>query len=363
MDEAGERPTLIAEMNGVCNHAQCVATFAGSEIGPPIPSSPSRPSLRRRLPLLAALALLPAIPVPAAEPLLGVYGGNSMQRVLDFEAWLGRPVDVILCTVDYHKWENYRYADWLSQTVYGERGDRRLVYDVPIIIQGASYAEAKTGAYDDHWRCLAESIVANNPGGYGIVIRPSHEMNGEWFAWGVGGSKQEQIPDFIASWRRFHGVFRGVSGGERFRFSFSTSEGASDPRPMWPGDEYVDIVGHDLYWKPKAMGGEGWETNDPLEAWEKRVSPHGYNEWAVGGMLAFAKAKGKPFQIDEWGVWGPDGGRFVEAMAAFLRDNGVRSHTYWNSDADYPGELHQREREWPATTAAFKAAFGKPGVR
>lgn len=319
---------------------------------------------RLTFPLLLALGFMLGAPgalssraAPAAEPLLGVYGGNSMQRVLDFEKWLGRPVDIILCTVDFHQWENYRYADWLSQTVYGARGARRLVYDVPIIIIGANYADAKAGAYDDHWRCLAESILANNPGDHEIVVRPSHEMNGEWFAWGVGGSRQALIPDFIASWRRFHRIFRGVKGGERYRFSFSVSEGASDPRPMWPGDAYVDLVGYDVYWKPKDMGGEGWETVDAATGWRMRLN-NSYNEWGVGGMLAFAKSKGKPFQIDEWGVWGPDAAPFVEGMAAFLRDNGVRAHTYWNSDAAYPGELTTRDREWPRTNAAFKAAFG-----
>lgn len=295
----------------------------------------------------------------AAEPLLGVYGDNSMQRVLDFEKWLGRPVDVILCTIDYQQWENYRYANWLSQTVYGARGHRRLVYDVPIIIKGASYPAAAAGDYDSHWKTLAQSIIENNPGDYDIVIRPSHEMNGAWFAWGVGGSRQNLIPDFIASWRRFHGIFRGVAGGSRFRFSFSASEGATDPRPMWPGDDYADIVGYDVYWKPKKMGGEGWETNDPAEAWEKREK-NGYTEWGAGGMLTFAKAKGKPFQIDEWGVWGSDAAPFVKGMAAFLRANGARSHTYWDSNSGYPGEVHSRDAEWPATCSAFKASFGKP---
>lgn len=279
-----------------------------------------------------------------------------MQHVLDFEAWLGREVDSILCTVDFQKWENYRHADWL-QTVYGNRERRHLIYDVPIIIEGANYKAAKTGDYDEHWKSLAESILANNPGEYEIVIRPSHEMNGDWFAWGVGGRKQDQIPNFIASWQRFHGVFRGVEGGNRFRFSFSSTEGASDPRPMWPGDDYVDIVGQDLYWKPKAMGEGGWETNNPREAWDKRAN-NGYNEWGVGGMLAFATRKGKPFQIDEWGVWGPDAAPFVEAMADFLKTYEILSHTYWNSDAAYPGQLNKRDNDWPKTTKAFRNRFG-----
>lgn len=313
--------------------------------------------LRMALATCGFFLALRAEPAFSADPLLGVYGGNSMNHVLDFEQWLGREVDGILCTVDYRTWENYRHADWLSHTVYGNRGQRRLIYDVPIIIEGANYKTAKTGAYDSHWKSLAESIIANNPGDYDIVIRPSHEMNGDWFVWGVGGSKKDQIPDFIASWRRFHGVFRSVEGGHRFRFSFSTTEGADDPRPMWPGDEYVDIVGHDVYWKPKAMGEGGWETNNPREAWRKRVE-NGYNEWGIGGMLAFAISRGKPFQIDEWGVWGPDAAPFVEAMADFLETHGVLSHTYWNSDADYLGRLDRREDTHSETSRIFRERFG-----
>lgn len=326
-----------------------------------------RPWLQKTLLLAVSAALSLASPTPAQtatpapQPALGVYGENSMQRVLDFEKWLGRPVDLILCTVDFQKWENYRYADWLSQTVYGARGHRRLVYDVPIIITGATYAAARAGDYDAHWQCLAESIVSNNPGAGDIVIRPSHEMNGDWFPWGVGGTRQAHIPDFIASWQRFHRLFRSVKGGHRFRFSFSTSEGATDPRPMWPGDDYVDIVGHDLYWKPKAMGGQGWETDDPQEAWSLRIRTDGtgYNAWNLAGMHTFARTHGKPFQIDEWGVWGPHSAPFIQSLATWIKANHIPSHTYWDSDAAYPGQLSTRPKEWPAPTAAFQQAFGK----
>src|SRR3954466_16184062 len=104
--------------------------------------------------MIAAAAAWTTATASCAEPLLGVFGENSMQRVEDFEKWLGRPVDSILCTVDYFKWENYRYVDWLSKTVYGARGNRRLIYDVPIIITGASYARAVAGDYDEHWQTL-----------------------------------------------------------------------------------------------------------------------------------------------------------------------------------------------------------------
>jgi hypothetical protein len=44
-------------------------------------------------------------------------------------------------------------------------------------------------------------------------------------------------------------------------------------------------------------------------------------------------------------------------MAEYLRANEVRSHTYWNSNSDYPGELHSRGQQWPETASAFKKAF------
>ena len=105
------------------------------------------------------------------------------------------------------------------------------------------------------------------------------------------------------------------------------------------------------------MGGEGWESEDPIEGWKKRTSDP-YDAWRLAGMLAFAKNKGKPFQVDEWGVFGPKAGPFVTAMAEFLRTNGVRSHTYWDHDSGFPGELHMRGEKWPETTTAFKKEFG-----
>jgi hypothetical protein len=53
-------------------------------------------------------------------------------------------------------------------------------------------------------------------------------------------------------------------------------------------------------------------------------------------MLEFAKAKEKPLQIDEWGVWGPDAAPFVEAMADFIRTEGLRAYSNRNSDAANP---------------------------
>jgi hypothetical protein len=60
--------------------------------------SPFRRSVRKTCALAAVFITTASL---AAEPLFGVFGENSMERVLAFEKWLGRPVDMILCTVDF----------------------------------------------------------------------------------------------------------------------------------------------------------------------------------------------------------------------------------------------------------------------
>jgi hypothetical protein len=315
-----------------------------------------------------ACAFVVTLPGSLAAQRLGVHGSNNTwQGILEFEAWLGRPVDDIQCTVSWHSWEAYKSVGWLhTPDRFANRGSRRMIYATPIIIKdgASSYAQAKDGVYDLYWKSLANSIISHNGGNtetHEIVLRPSHEMNGDWFAWGIGPKPTETaIADFIASWRRFHSVFRRAPGGRRFRFCFSPTEGAScDPRPLWPGDEYVDIVGHDIYWDPKLKG--GWETNDAAVAWDKRVGSNPYDGWRIGSMLEFAKAHGKLFQVDVWGVHGPDAEPFINGMAALIKANKdfIRSHSYWNCDSSYVGRLENRDDVWPRTTACFKANFGK----
>ncbi len=81
---------------------------------------------------------------------------------------------------------------------------------------------------------------------------------------------------------------------------------------MWPGDEFVDVVGLDLYdhW-PKAVG------DDAVAAREKTAGRAEY--WA-----SFAQQHGKPLLLGEWGLstvspqGGGDNPAFIRWTHAFL---------------------------------------------
>jgi len=62
----------------------------------------------------------------------------------------------------------------------------------------------------------------------------------------------------------------------------------------YPGNRYVDIVGDDLY--------------------DIRYKA----EWPAAAAL-YRAHRGKPFAFPEWGLWGIDDPRFVQAMAQFVR--------------------------------------------
>ena len=82
---------------------------------------------------------------------------------------------------------------------------------------------------------------------------------------------------------------------------------------LWPGNDYVDIVGSQFYDRcpplPQTLedgSAADWNKWDP--EWRarlyKRLAPG--NPAGPGAWLAYAKSKGKPYAVPEWGVAGPD---------------------------------------------------------
>lgn len=89
--------------------------------------------------------------------------------------------------------------------------------------------------------------------GFPIVFRPWHEMNGSWFWWGSANCTPEEYirlyrltVDYIRS-KGITNVLYAWSPDTRFTMEY------------YPGDEYVDILGLDIYepgvydWKPASL--------------------------------------------------------------------------------------------------------------
>ena len=78
-----------------------------------------------------------------------------------------------------------------------------------------------------------------------VIYRPLHELTGSWFWW---GKKQTSPEDFIKFWQLTLDYLKS-KGVTNALYAYSTSEVASEEEFLerYPGDDYVDIIGVDVY--------------------------------------------------------------------------------------------------------------------
>jgi beta-mannanase len=104
-----------------------------------------------------------------------------------------------------------------------------------------------------------------------ILLRIMHEMNGDWFAWGIAyqagdGSRPNTEDTYKRAWAKLHEAFSGRCG-DNVRFVWAINHASVGPGTSfmgtYPGDDYVDLVGIDGYnWGTRAPW--GWQDFDAL---------------------------------------------------------------------------------------------------
>ncbi len=141
------------------------------------------------------------------------------------------------------------------------------------------------GRYDGYIRRWASKIKAvKGP----VMLRPMHEMNGEWYPW--AGTVNDNTPaDYIAAWRHIHDMFE-AEGATNVTWVWSINgESVPDTREnrydvYYPGDEYVDWVG---------LSGFNWGTTGNNSQWET------FDE-IYTAPLRYARTLNKPIVIAEF---------------------------------------------------------------
>lgn len=88
-----------------------------------------------------------------------------------------------------------------------------------------------------------------------VIFRPWHEHTGGWFWW---GAKNCSVEDYKGLWRVMREVFND-EGVDNVVWAYSPDRVTSEEQYLerYPGDEYVDILGTDVY---QFNGTEGEET-------------------------------------------------------------------------------------------------------
>lgn len=78
-----------------------------------------------------------------------------------------------------------------------------------------------------------------------VIFRPWHEHTGGWFWWGIANSS---VDDYKELWKITRGRF-DAKGVDNVLWAYSPDRCDSPEKYMerYPGDEYVDILGADIY--------------------------------------------------------------------------------------------------------------------
>jgi hypothetical protein len=211
----------------------------------------------------------------------------------------------------------------------------RLYLGVSMAPDGSSPAQTpdNLGVYAQ----LARNLVAG--GQAYAILRVGWEWSAALFPWGVQNTTPAQ---YVTAYDDIVTTMRNVAG-QHFGFDWCAVQGATPTNgsyaQSYPGDQYVDYIGTDVY-------------DNPGISWSDAIS-------GVGGLsytVNFALQHGKLVSIPEWGLDGSDDPTFINEMHSFIADpsNHVAYSSYFYDDAAVNSVLSQ----FPNSQAAFTADFG-----
>lgn len=283
-----------------------------------------------------------------------------------FGDWLGRPLDVVVVFNSDADWAAisgpwFAMAppdgqDW-GQWVRDDPDNRTLVIStglVPADPPDDWRARGAAGEYDAHWTTFAENLVGKGLGS--SIVRLGWELNGDWYRTHYIGDSEERREQWKAYFRRIVQTIAAVEGAD-FEIDFNIAEGRQDSvtiDQMYPGDDWVDIIGVDVYdsYISPIDPGARWEAKDA------RVN-------SLSAVIAFAAEHDKPVSLPEWAMvaegdtqGGGDSPEFVDQIADAVVRADVRYQAYFNVP---DGGVGMTLDDAPRGRAAFLARFGASG--
>lgn len=125
------------------------------------------------------------------------------------------------------------------------------------ILKDGTVARAAFHEHLDLLAKLAKSVILPTGELLPIIFRPFHEHSGSWFWWGKDHCSTEEFNDlfrytvvYLRDTKDVHNILYAYSPNGHF-------ENGADYLSRYPGDDYVDLLGFDVY-HDKAKPGDGW---------------------------------------------------------------------------------------------------------
>lgn len=237
----------------------------------------------------------------------------------------------------------------LNRALRAATGDPQATVSVsvgqPIFASGDSYRSCASGTSPTTAQLTAmATALADLAPDRSAYVRLGWEFNSgyHWKAAPTDG------PDFIACWKRWHAALKAASPALKLVWNPNSDMSWSFPlNRFWPGRQYVDAAGPDIY--AKADNGVlsspyQWTGGfkDPVDPTKEVRNPRGVNAW-----VGYIAAKQVPLAVPEWGVqndgntWSSGDPRFINQMRRALEKaaaspTGLAYEDYFDAGPD-PG--------------------------
>lgn len=205
----------------------------------------------------------------------------------------------------------------------------------------------------DAWISRAATFISSLKDADGnpipVIFRPWHENSGTWFWWGAGNATPEE---YIALWKRTRSGF-DAAGIDNVVWAYSPDKDLTREQyfSTYPGDEYVDILGTDIYHF------DGENGVDQYVARIKSQLPFVIDEAAKRGKIAaFTETGLEGLEISDW---------YTRVLLPAINDlpiayvcvwrNAIESEKPNHFYAPYPG--HPAEADFKKFHDTSKAVF------
>ncbi|WP_232291767.1 glycoside hydrolase family 26 protein [Frankia sp. QA3] len=291
---------LLLVPSGSDGGSDPIATSAGSGASPAAqPGTAARPTQ----------SSVPAAAVPQVEraATTGLFPtGVAAHTLAQANAWArfrGRPNDVVVMYTERSSWSAIT-DPWMGRsasTFSGYAGT--WVITQPLFpdsgAQKGNLADCAAGNYDAKWRQFGRWLMSMGRGD--SFVRLGWEFNGLWFAWAATDPQQ-----WIQCFRNASSAIKATSPQVRIDWNLNahgstTPVGAFD---LYPGDQYVDVIGIDSY--------DQYPPSPTYADFDNQCN----GDAGLCQVITFARTHHKLFSVPEWGVVSQQGTKAGRGGAA-----------------------------------------------
>jgi mannan endo-1,4-beta-mannosidase len=181
----------------------------------------------------------------------------------------------------------------------------RNMIDFSQLLKNAPDSKVKE-SYRQELNKVAMALKQLQEAGVVVLWRPFHEMNGSWFWWAAGSRSPSNATLYKELWQDMYDTFTKDFGLHNLVWIYAPNTQTASTASldaMYPGSEYVDIVGADIYSnKPQFSDFKDLKKfNKPIVAAEVGPNQDGFGSYDEMSLIKILRGKAAYFL--QWNGW------------------------------------------------------------